>query len=45
MKIMKTRTNKVLIQVGATAKKIAIGGANVLSNISGEVKKRFSILN
>ena len=41
------RTNKIgeidstelLNQVGEAAKKIAIGGANVLSNISGEIKK------
>jgi predicted PurR-regulated permease PerM len=26
-------------QIGTVAKKIAIGGANVLSNISGEIKK------
>ena len=31
--------NKVLNQVGEAVKKIAIGGTNVLSNISGEIKK------
>jgi hypothetical protein len=30
---------ELLNQVGEAAKKIAIGGANVLSNISGEIKK------
>jgi hypothetical protein len=32
-------SNELLNQVGEAAKKIAIGGANVLSNISGEIKK------
>lgn len=31
--------SELLNQVGEAAKKIAIGGANVLSNISGEIKK------
>ena len=31
--------NSLLNQVGEAARKIAIGGANVLSNISGEIKK------
>jgi|SRR5687767_5571807 len=32
-------STEVLNQIGEAAKKIAIGGANVLSNISGEIKK------
>jgi len=32
-------STELLNKVGETAKKIAIGGANVLSNISGEIKK------
>ncbi len=32
-------STELLNQVGEAAKKIAIGGANVLSNISGEIKK------
>jgi len=32
-------SSELLNQVGEAAKKIAIGGANVLSNISGEIKK------
>ena len=32
-------SHELLNQVGEAAKKIAIGGANVLSNISGEIKK------
>lgn len=32
-------SSEVLNKVGEAAKKIAIGGANVLSNISGEIKK------
>jgi hypothetical protein len=32
-------STELLTQVGEAAKKIAIGGANVLSNISGEIKK------
>jgi hypothetical protein len=32
-------SNELLNQVGEAAKKIAIGGANVLANISGEIKK------
>lgn len=32
-------STELLNQVGEAAKKIAIGGANVLSNISGEMKK------
>jgi hypothetical protein len=31
-------STELLNQVGEAAKKIAIGGANVLSNISGEIK-------
>lgn len=30
---------EILTHVGEAAKKIAIGGANVLANISGEIKK------
>jgi hypothetical protein len=32
-------STELLNQIGEAAKKIAIGGANVLSNISGEIKK------
>jgi hypothetical protein len=32
-------STELLNKVGEAAKKIAIGGANVLSNISGEIKK------
>ena len=32
-------STELLNQVGEAAKKIAIGGANVLANISGEIKK------
>ncbi len=32
-------STEILTQVGEAAKKIAIGGANVLANISGEIKK------
>ena len=32
-------STELLNQVGEAAKKIAIGGANVLSNISGEIKE------
>jgi hypothetical protein len=32
-------STEVLNQIGEAAKKIAVGGANVLSNISGEIKK------
>ena len=32
-------STEILNQVGEAAKKIAIGGANVLANISGEIKK------
>jgi hypothetical protein len=38
-KIGETDSTELLNQVGEAAKKIAIGGANVLSNISGEIKK------
>lgn len=31
--------DNLINQIGIVAKKIAIGGANVLSNISGEIKK------
>ena len=32
-------STELLNQVGEAAKRIAIGGANVLSNLSGEIKK------
>jgi predicted PurR-regulated permease PerM len=32
-------STELLNQIGEAAKKIAMGGANVLSNISGEIKK------
>jgi hypothetical protein len=32
-------STELLNQIGEAAKKIAIGGTNVLSNISGEIKK------
>jgi hypothetical protein len=32
-------SKEILTQVGEAAKKIAIGGANVLANISGEIKQ------
>ena len=32
-------STEILTHVGEAAKKIAIGGANVLANISGEIKK------
>ncbi len=32
-------STEILSQIGEAAKKIAIGGANVLSNISGEIKE------
>ena len=38
-KIGEIDSTELLNQVGEAAKKIAIGGANVLSNISGEIKK------
>ena len=38
-KIGEIDSSELLNQVGEAAKKIAIGGANVLSNISGEIKK------
>jgi hypothetical protein len=38
-KIRDIDSTELLNQVGEAAKKIAIGGANVLSNISGEIKK------
>jgi hypothetical protein len=38
-KIEEIDSTDLLNQVGEAAKKIAIGGANVLSNISGEIKK------
>ena len=38
-KIGEIDSSELLNQVGEVAKKIAIGGANVLSNISGEIKK------
>jgi hypothetical protein len=31
--------DNLINQIGTAAKKIALGGANVLSNISGEIKK------
>ncbi|HJT84356.1 MAG TPA: hypothetical protein VJ697_07725 [Nitrososphaeraceae archaeon] len=33
------KIDNLINQLGIAAKKIAIGGANVLSNISGEIKK------
>ena len=39
-KIEEIDSTELLNQIGEAAKKIAIGGANVLSNISGEIKKR-----
>ena len=38
-KIGEIESTELLNQVGEAAKKIAIWGANVLSNISGEIKK------
>ena len=38
-KIDEIDSTELLNQVGEAAKRIAIGGANVLSNISGEIKK------
>lgn|GEM_PF-1478231 len=38
-KVSEIDSTELLNQVGEAAKKIAIGGANVLSNISGEIKK------
>ena len=38
-KIEEIDSTELLNQIGEAAKKIAIGGANVLSNISGEIKK------
>ncbi len=38
-KIGEVDSTELLNQIGEAAKKIAIGGANVLSNISGEIKK------
>ena len=32
-------STELLNQIGESAKKLAIGGTNVLSNISGEIKK------
>ena len=38
-KIDEIDSSELLNQVGEAAKRIAIGGANVLSNLSGEIKK------
>jgi hypothetical protein len=38
-KIDEIDSTELLNQVGEAAKRIAMGGANVLSNISGEIKK------
>ena len=38
-KIDEIDSTELLNQVGEAAKRIAIGGANVLSNLSGEIKK------
>ena len=37
--ISQTEAKNILTQLGEAAKKIALGGADVLSNISGEIKE------
>jgi polyhydroxyalkanoate synthesis regulator phasin len=38
-KINQTEAKNILIQLGEAAKKTALGGADILSNISGEIKE------
>ena len=38
-KINETEAKNILIQLGEAAKRTALGGADVLSNISGEIKE------
>ena len=38
-KINETEAKNILIQLGEAAKKTALGGADILSNISGEIKE------
>ncbi|MGE5633597.1 MAG: hypothetical protein ACM3VV_00040 [Deltaproteobacteria bacterium] len=38
-KINQTEAKNILMQLGEAAKKAALGGADILSNISGEIKE------
>ena len=38
-KINQTEAKQILMQLGEAARKTALGGADVLSNISGEIKE------
>ena len=38
-KINQTEARNILMQLGEAAKKTALGGADILSNISGEIKE------
>jgi F0F1-type ATP synthase membrane subunit a len=38
-KINQTEAENILMQLGEAAKKTALGGADILSNISGEIKE------
>jgi hypothetical protein len=38
-KINQTEAKNILMQLGEAAKRTALGGADILSNISGEIKE------